>query len=132
MQFVGSAAGREVSVLLDSGATDNFISKNAADSLGLTPSGSRGQLDMPDGSSQELLGSVRPLLRIGAFCARVSLHVADLKDLDVVLGDPWLRAARAYLDYGSGTPCCVIRRGLRRITLYPIAEVITSKVAPSK
>ena len=102
MQFVGSAAGREVSVLLDSGATDNFISKSAADRLGLTPSGSKGQLDMPDGSSQELLGSVRPLLRNGAFCARVSLHVADLMDLDVVLGDPWLRAARAYLDYGLG------------------------------
>ena len=117
MQFAGLVAGQDVTVLLDSGATDNFISAHAANKLGLTPDGNKGRLEMPDGSCQEIVGAVRPLLRVGAFCARVLLFVADLRDLDIVLGDPWLRNARAYLDYG--TPCCVIRRGLRRITLYP-------------
>ena len=119
MQFRGLVAGEGVSVLLDSGATDNFMSVELAHRLGLRTTDGEGTLKLPDGSEKPMTGVVCPLLRVGSYFGRVRMHVVELSGLDVVLSDPRLRQLHAFLDYGSATPCCVIRKGLKRFTLYP-------------
>ena len=119
MQFRGLVAGESVSVLLDSGATDNFMSVELVHWLGLRTTDGGGTLKLPDGSEKPMTGVMCPLLRVGSYFGRVRMHVVELSGLDVVLGDPWLRQLHAFLDYGSATPCCVIRKGLKRFTLYP-------------
>jgi len=71
-------------------------------------------------------GTVRVLVQLGSYRARVTCTIVDLNGAhDLILGDAWLRATRAILDYGAGT--LVVYKGKKKVTIQSPAASGTSK-----
>ena len=96
-----SIAGSPCIVDLDSGSDLSFISAKAARirKLVVCPDIQHTVVAF-DGHSISSLGTVKVRVRLGALRETVTLHVVELQDdMDVVLGDDWLDAHKAILDY---------------------------------
>ena len=81
-----------VGALLDSGCSDNFISRTTADQLGLTryPLETAIGMQMANGDKAYVDHFVRPVLWIGDLRARLALNVFDTP-IPMILGYPFLR-----------------------------------------
>ena len=64
-----------------------------------------------------MLGSIKLPLKIGQYRGVVTLKVLDIGDYDVILGDEWLTASKAYIDSGERT--CSVRSGKQVYLIRP-------------
>ena len=85
-------------VLVDSGASYNFMSSALANSLGWKITPAAMHIRLANGEKLRSLGQVSGLVTCGKWHARVSFIVLDLA-FDVVFGLPWLVAPNPRLDW---------------------------------
>lgn len=78
MLFKGGIERLDSLVLLDSGASTNFVSKKVLDSCGLQLSPTTATLILADGNSNPILGTAKVNLQLGGFHSHVSRFVIDL------------------------------------------------------
>ena len=92
--------GLPVRALLDSGASDNFISEWLVSHLNLTryPLPHALRVDMADGSSLSLTSMVRPYLHLGSLKLRLFLKVVPTP-FPVILGFPFLNYFNPDIDW---------------------------------
>ena len=77
--------------LLDSGASHSFVSSAWCRANGVTVRGKATVGRMADGSDLSLPGFLpRAALKLGAFRTKIDFYVADIGDIDVVLGSDFL------------------------------------------
>ena len=124
MQFKGAAQGLQAWVLCDTGCTDILVSAAFARRMGVRivgrPHGSSESVELGDGqSSIRVLGVCSFALRIQGWTGHLKAFVVEpmLEQFDVVLGDAWMHAYGAVLDYRKRE--LVVRRGTRRVCLKP-------------
>ena len=120
MLFEGHLEQQDALMLLDSGASANFISRKALDIGKLTLNPTEATLELADGSSSPVLGTAEVTLRIGAFRTRVSCFVTELSiDFDIVLGNTFLTEYKAVLNCHLGT--CTLVQHNKAYTLRPLS-----------
>lgn len=88
----GSIGSRPAVILIDSGATGNFVSSKFASTakLALT-AGPPSTASLANGQPQDASGvACGVAVRIGSYTDRMSFNVTDLAGYDVILGMPWL------------------------------------------
>ena len=99
----GQIMGHKARILIDTGATDNFVS----DRIDLPPALKTSkpvQVRLGDGSKAASSRTVRGAIKLGrGLSTQGVLHVLPMSDqFDAVLGCGFLREHRAVLDFGSG------------------------------
>ncbi len=124
MHFRGAVRGAAVSVLVDTGASDVFVTARLCAQLGLQvggPGPGERHVTLADGASCALTGVCNLPLRMGAYRGTVRAHVMDslLNGFDLVLGDAWLRAHSAVLNFRRCT--LELHAGGRFVSLRPVA-----------
>jgi hypothetical protein len=92
IEFVGNLSGREIRVLLDSGASANFISDKIVHELALPTASisSPVTVRVADGRTSVVQSNVTTDLSVGSLHFRVTCLPTELYHYDVVLGKPWL------------------------------------------
>ena len=92
IEFVGNLSGREIRVLLDSGASANFISDKIVHELALPTASISSPLTVrvADGRTSVVQSNVTTDLSVGSLHFRVTCLPTELYHYDVVLGKPWL------------------------------------------
>ena len=117
MALTGKVAGASARIDVDSFASGPVLDLSFAKRCGIA-------LPQPDGGSMQLAdktvihtrGTVRVLVQLGAYRASIVCTVVDLHGAhDLILGDSWLRATSAVLDYGAET--LTVFKGKRRFTI---------------
>jgi hypothetical protein len=103
--YIQSEVSTPVSVLIDSGADCNFVSKQLAEELNLslvvleepTP------LRLADGGlNTAMTHRTAPLkLRVGVYEESLSFYVTQLDSFDMILGHPWLYQHQPAVDWRS-------------------------------
>jgi hypothetical protein len=100
MVTTGHLAGHKCQIMFDSGATSSFVSKKLAMRLGLQLQSAAVEVIAFDGRALQSDGVVSARLRVQGLHERVSLRVVEMEDsYDVILGNNWLNAHLAKLDY---------------------------------
>jgi transposase InsO family protein len=115
MVFRAVVAGQEVKLLLDTGASQTFVSKDLCTRAKIPVAAytGRSQIVMPDGSKAPIAGkSVVTFHCQGCIC-NVTCLVAELPGFDIILGDSWLSAKRAVLDMKAQTATFTFPAGTR-------------------
>lgn len=119
------------SVLLDSGATDCFVNTKWLKLAGYDLSQLKPcvkTVHLADSSEVKVEGMMTLPIKLGQFRDNVKVMALDIGSYDLILGDNWLRATNAVMDYGSHT--CTLKAGSKRITLRPRA--VTQSSSPTK
>jgi hypothetical protein len=108
--FVGKVGSATATILIDTGANASFVSEQFArrHSLQTVPS-SRHTVELANGETQQTASAVLPSASLGirtstgTYQTTLSdLLVLPLGHYDVILGDDWIKAARAMLDGAAG------------------------------
>lgn len=88
----GSIGSRPAVILIDSGATGNFVSSKFASTAKLAlKAGPPSTASLANGQPQDASGVVCGVaVRIGSYTDRMSFNVTELSGYDVILGMPWL------------------------------------------
>jgi hypothetical protein len=94
IEFEGHLAGRPVRVLLDSGASANFVSDKLVSELSLptVSMSSPVTVRVADGRSSVVQSSATVDLSVGSLQVGITCLPTELYHYDVVLGKPWLTA----------------------------------------
>ena len=124
MSFGGNVRGLPCSVLIDSGAKGHaFVSHACAVNSKLQIDATAAvRYRVADDRTALTYGTASVPLRLGSSEFMVEAHVIDmLPEYDCILGDAWLLAHRAYLDYGLGE--CVFSVGRQRVRLRKTVSV---------
>jgi hypothetical protein len=117
-KVTGSIAGTPAIILLDSGATGNFISTQFAARLTSLPPmvPVKDTIKGYDGSIQPATGLHPSVsIRIVDYSDDLDLTVVPLHDNDVILGMPWLEALNPKVDWCGATLEFVDQHGCRHI-----------------
>lgn len=134
MSLMATVAGTTLPILLDSGATGTgFISQTSAQSLGLpvTTQATEQWVKLGDDHSILATGLCVVPIRIGQYKARVQcLVLPALPGYALVLGDPWLKAVKAHLDYDSTTVTIHTPQGVS-VTLKSIGAASGTTLTPA-
>ena len=103
--FQGQDGARiEAPVLLDSGASSNFVSPRLLRQLALSYSSSSAKLRLANNSEVPILGKVRLRVKLQNFTVTVACHVTDLcGEFDLILGNSFMIGHLAVLDYCNFT-----------------------------
>lgn len=110
--------GRACELLVDSGATNNFLSKQFASKNALETDMNAGQVVYADGRTTDQVAKLsKPVhLRVGGHSEQVQFTVADLQNgFDGILGMPWLMAHEPAMKWKKRE--MVIKFGQRRVCL---------------
>ena len=92
MYVEASINGMKTQVMVDTGASHNFIKKEEAARLGLKLEKGSGWLKTVNSEAKPLDGIARGVeLHLGAWSGKVNLSMAPLDDFDIVLGMEFLR-----------------------------------------
>jgi hypothetical protein len=97
----GMIRGRAVSILLDTGATDSFVSPLVVERCGLvaTRQDVRWEVELASGARVSVTSMVRECpIQIGSLTTLADLRVTPLGSYGLVLGMDWLYAHKARLD----------------------------------
>lgn len=94
IDFVGMVQGRECRILLDSGASCNFVSESLVKDMPLptTALDTPVQVQVADGRCSIANHFVTADLTVGTLQCRVNCIPTELSHYDIVLGKPWLTA----------------------------------------
>jgi hypothetical protein len=107
MSFAGTVTGLQAALLVDSGASLNFVSQTFVTRHGLATSPHQGPLQtatLADGSATPIMGTLLTQLWVQNVSCSVMLHVLALDSpWDVILGEPWLLAHHALLNFKDRT-----------------------------
>jgi hypothetical protein len=105
MTFKATLGGKAVVVLLDSGASANFVTATAARSANAGMEKVRNKAVQGAGGEINIKGSTKPRLVMQAHHSSPLLNVLDSLPgpFDVVLGNTWLREHHANLNFAAGT-----------------------------
>ena len=98
----GSVAGHPADFLLDSGATDNFISADfvAAHGIATAPLPEQHVVQLADGSKQQTSALVQEVpVKIGSYEDNFDLVSLPLKGYDAIIGMPWLDQYNPLIDW---------------------------------
>jgi hypothetical protein len=92
IEFAGVLAGRHVRILLDSGASANFVDQHLVQELSLPTASisSPVTIRVADGRTTVVGSSVSVDLSVGSLDCRVTCLPTELAYYDLVLGKPWL------------------------------------------
>lgn len=103
--FGGDDGGRlKAPILLDSGASTNFVSPRLLKQLSISFTTSSAKLKLADNSDAPILGKVRLRFKLQNFTATVSSFVTGLcEEFDVLLGNTFMTSQRVILDYFNFT-----------------------------
>lgn len=110
MLFKGSSGVIPINCLFDSGATSCFIGQKTCHKLSLSPNYSTLKaVSTAAGKSTAIAGLVTVPVRLGPLSFSIKAHVLPsfLKEADLILGQDFLSANHAVLDYGTAE--CKIR-----------------------
>ena len=89
-------------ILLDSGASSNFVSPKLLQQLETSYSPTTATLHLADDSSSPILGKVRLRFKLQSFTSTVTCYVTTLCDeFDLILGNGFMVSHRAVLDYSN-------------------------------
>jgi hypothetical protein len=99
--FNGVVAGRTVSILVDSGASTQFMSETLANELSLPLTEKKVGNDVRLGNGDKIRSNhfVRFLYSIGPFSEIEKFHILNLAAYDLVLGRPWLNRINPDVDW---------------------------------
>jgi len=117
-KVTGLVAGTPAVILLDSGATGNFISTQFAARLTSLPPmvAVSDTIKGYDGSVQPAAGLHPSVpIRISDYSDHLDLTVAPLHDNDVILGMPWLESLNPVVDWRGATLALVDQHGRRHV-----------------
>ena len=121
MLFEGLLERQAARVLLDSGATANFLSKTMLESTGLPLWKSDAVVSLADGNDNPIFGETKVSVHIGALHLRVNCFVTDLApDFDFTMGNGFLLSRQAVLNYFNST--CTVVQDKKVITLNPLSS----------
>lgn len=127
--FGGSDGGVKAPVLLDSGASSNFVSPGLLQQLGVSYSPSSAKLKLADSSEAAILGEVWLRFRLQHFTASVFCFVTELcSEFSVILGNSFMLSHKAVLDYANFTAS--FRRDGKLFTVTP-SSILSDGVAAS-
>ena len=106
IKLAGFVGRHPVVVLLDSGATGNFVSSSFVEKHGLAVESSRDTIKGYDGRSEQSGGTLRAAqVRIDAYPDPMDLTVVTLSGYDVILGMPWHEQYQPRFDWrGKSVP----------------------------
>ena len=92
LQIEGRILGFSLNILIDSGASNNFLSIDIVRKLNLNPENSKpSSLIFPNGSSQIINLALRNVpIEINQYKDNIDFDIADLPHYSVILGRPWL------------------------------------------
>jgi hypothetical protein len=116
MMFAGRAAGTNVSILFDSGASGNFVSSSFARQTGISvnPAQQKVRLGSDDVVTPE--GEANVYLKIGTYQQSVRCVVMPLlHEVDVILGQKFMSAHKCILDFERSV--VLMKKGRRRVTV---------------
>ena len=107
LELAGRIGKKPLKVLIDSGSTGNYIlaQECAARGLRIDPGRAceREELRMANGSVVQTMGSVKILLKCGAYRGVVEARVFLGLDKPMILGIPWLRKENPHIDWTRST-----------------------------
>jgi hypothetical protein len=103
-----------VNILLDSGATDSFISPSALEKSGLAAyeHDDFKQVEMVSGEKQAVGPSVdNCIVDLGVCTTKLKVYVTSLRAYDLIIGMDWLAVHRALVDCFAKRVLCVDDEG---------------------
>jgi hypothetical protein len=101
LETTGTVADQTLSILIDPGATESFISGAALKRIKVkaVEQDEFSFVEMASGAKQKVGGKVTGCaLNLGEFVTRVNLYVTILGSYDVVIGMDWLESHEAILN----------------------------------
>ena len=104
LELAGRVKRRPIKVLIDSGATGNFVSDQVVTALRLKvrPESQFEELTLADGSMVKATGYVQFQLDCGDYRGQITARVFPNLHKEIILGMPWLIQANPTIDWTSG------------------------------
>ena len=100
IRLAGFVGPTPASILIDCGASGNFLSEGFATSHGLALSTSDKLVKLADGLARPAAGTARAVrVRVGTYVDALDLTVTQLGGYDVILGMPWLIEHEPHVDW---------------------------------
>ena len=131
-KYMGLFNDMPARVLIDSGATQCFVSQEAASKAGVRVDNSRGsiEVEVANGEVIRSAGMAKARLCLQGYCGTISAEVLPnfIPGIDVILGDSWLREQKANLCYDTTT--CTVRKGHRRVPLSSSCDKPLMRISP--
>jgi hypothetical protein len=116
MMYSGRAAAAKANILLDTGASNNFVSKTFAKQTGIAVRPVEYSIRLADDKTTEVADEAIVYVQLGAFHKPVKCYIMDmLYEVDLILGEEFLDKYDCILHYGKG--CIMIRKGKRHLTV---------------
>ena len=135
MLFNGQVAGMDARILLDSGASHNFLSGTYAEAAGI-PSGNAAQREeviLPDGGSLKSIGEAALKVKLGGFAEKVPCSIVDLGiPVDLVVGSAWLTKHKAVLNFANGSVTLWKGNRMFRLNARVLCNVQSTCMEPSR
>lgn len=99
----GKVKEHRVTVLIDSGASDNFVDLRLARLSGLSISSEKRQVKLANGSKVSSPGRANCPLRVKGRNYELECKVMPIAGCDVILGMKWLKSFNPDIDWATGT-----------------------------
>jgi hypothetical protein len=118
LEMTGTVADQTLSILIDLGAIESFISGAALKRIKVkaVEQDEFSFVEMVSGAKQKVGGKVTGCaLNLGEFVTRANLYVTILGSYDVVIGMDWLESHEAILNYKTKWLSLVDDEGQRRV-----------------
>ena len=129
MSFFGAASGAPCSFLVDTGATHCFMDSTFAAQIGISQRPVSTSVQLANNTVEHASSQCTPTIHIQGHRTRVSCFIIDMQQqFDIILGDTWLSAVKANIDYASDT--CTVQKKGQRYKLHPVLKT-TPSAAPS-
>lgn len=117
----GTVDGRSAVVLVDCGATSNYVSSSfvAANNLSVVAGDPKCTVTLADGRSQPAAGVLSSVVRLESYAHRLDLTVTALSGYDVILGMSWLQLHNPVVDWRGATISFVDQHSRRHVLRKP-------------
>ena len=99
--FDGTADHSPANILVDAGASANFLSLSFANrcQISIEPLTEPQSVRVPNGETINVIGSAFITVQIQNYVTQLDVYVIPLEEYDVILGLPWLRRENPHIDW---------------------------------